>query len=203
MFSQCPMPKNHISFLLYPLSKSESNPIKLICAKLWITGIFPRMFSFPHVMTHTHNCLHRCRSILMCLLPYFSFIFFCLIPPFGLPICTHIFHIYPCLFSSRHLCKQPMGFSLYFYNLTQSYTYEHMGENTHTEYTVHWYTWHVHLHLQRDFFITILPKKGGKYYTYYIHYYILHVIIQHIVYCYIGIYFCSCFIFLLLAFLIQ
>ena len=158
MFSQCPMPKNHISFLLYPLSKSESNQIKLICAKLWITGIFPRMFSFPHVMTHTHNCLHRCRSILMCLLPYFSFIFFCLIPPFGLPICTHIFHIYPCLFSSRHLCKQPMGFSLYFYNLTQSYTYEHMGENTqNTQYTD---THDMCIYIYREIFL--LPSYQKK-----------------------------------------
>lgn len=44
-----------------PLSKSEeSNKIKLICTKLWITGSFSKNIFISTVITHIDKCSHRC-----------------------------------------------------------------------------------------------------------------------------------------------
>ena len=126
-------------------------------------------------MTHIYSCSHRCVKYLH-MSPSLSPIYlFCLILPFGLPIYTHIFHIHLCLFSSSQLCKQSMCFSLYLCNLTQSYTYQHMSKNTHTEYTVHWYNISIYIYI--GIFYHYFTEKRRK--ILYILYFIRHCMLLY------------------------
>lgn len=128
---------------------------------------------------------------------------FCLIPPLIFPfIPTFFIYIHASSLPGIYVNNQWVFLCIYI--TSHSVILINTRAKTHTQNTQYTDRHNISIYIYTGIFITVLPKKKEENNIHIIHYYILHVIIQHVIYCYIGMYFCSCFVlFYLLLFLFN